>query len=178
MPHAIELFFDDDSDLRIRKLWERLAGLGATYMHSSGARPHLTLAVCDSIDLPAASRLLDGFGENFASFPLQFAATGFFPGEKPVMFLAPKVTSELLQLQEQFHEELSLISPDIWPNYTPAKWMPHCTLAMDLPREQCGQIAGVIDAAALPFEVEVVSLGMVEFRPVKLKHTTRLTLRT
>ena len=177
MPHAIELFFDDDSDRRIRGLWEQLAGLGASYMKSSGARPHLTLAVCESLDLPAACRLLDGFGENFASFPLQFAATGFFPGEKPVMFLAPKVTPELLKLQEQLHEELSLISPNIWPHYTPGQWMPHCTLAMDLPREQFNQIPAVIDAAALPFEVEVVSLGMVEFRPVKLKHTTRLTLR-
>ena len=174
MPHAIELFFDDTSDLRIRGLWDRLADLGATYMRDSGARPHLTLAVCDNIDFPAARHLLDRFAETVAGFPLAFSAIGIFPGENPVVFLAPKVTPELLKLHAQFHAELAALTPNLWPHYAPAQWMPHCTLAMDLPREQFAQLPALSDAAALPITVEVVSLGIVEFRPVKLLHSAGL----
>jgi hypothetical protein len=58
--HAIEMLFDDQADAAVRSLWRTLSGAGlpslATLTHRRH-RPHVSLAVCESLDGADLARL-------------------------------------------------------------------------------------------------------------------------
>ena len=136
MAHALELFFDPDSEAKVRRLWDRLAAAGlpslATRTHRRH-RPHVTLVVAERID---AARLQDGRDRLAASHlditlhsPAVFQRSG-------VLYLSVVPTLALLRLHQQVHAALadSLVAP--WQAYAVGAWVPHCTLAQGLTREQ------------------------------------------
>jgi 2'-5' RNA ligase len=172
MPYAIEMYFDAETDFRIRALWEEFASIGASFMHDSGARPHVSLAVCESADLPATRQLLDRFAGATSGFPIAFSSLGMFPAAEPVAFLAPKVTSELLALHARFFSEFATVARDCWFHYSPSQWVPHCTLAMGLESHQIGRALDISHAAGLPLLGIVSEIGLVEFRPVRQLYAT------
>jgi 2'-5' RNA ligase len=174
MPYAIELYFDATTEARIRGLWGALESIGAATMREGDARPHVSLAVCGSIEVPAAGELLDRFAKTVESFPLTFASVGMFCAAAPIVFLAPKVTMELLVLHERFFAELQKVSRDCWRHYEPAQWVPHCTLAMELAQDKIARTIGIGQGAGLPFTGVVSEIGLVEFRPVRQLHVARL----
>lgn len=48
MHYAIELFFDEETEQRVRRLWHECAELHATdYMFKNNVTPHVTLLVGD-----------------------------------------------------------------------------------------------------------------------------------
>jgi 2'-5' RNA ligase len=174
MPYAVELFFDPASEKRIRAIWERLAAIGITYLHEGDSRPHVSLAVCDSIAIEPTIHLLDRFAGSTAGFPVTFVSLGIFPGAEPVVFFSPKVTIPLLELHWAFLESFEPMATNIWPNYSPSHWIPHCTLAAGCPPECFEEALEICRAEALPFTAEIVEIGFVEFRPVKPLHSAVL----
>jgi 2'-5' RNA ligase len=136
MAHALELFFDPDSEAEIKQVWDRLEAAGlpslATRTHRRH-RPHVTLVVAERIE---AARLQDGRDRLAATHldvtlhsPAVFQRSG-------VLYLSVVPTLELLSLHQQIHAALadSLIAP--WGTYSVGGWVPHCTLAQGLTREQ------------------------------------------
>ncbi len=81
MPFALQLFVDPVSDTAVRSLWEELASTGLSSLRDSGNRPHFSLA-------------------------LSIASLGIFPGEQAVVFLAPIVIPDLLDLHREVHQLL------------------------------------------------------------------------
>jgi 2'-5' RNA ligase len=175
MPYAVEMFFDMAGDPRIRGLWEEFAALGTPSMRDSGARPHISLAVCDSVAVPAACQLIDRFATATFSFPVALSSMGLFPAAAPVAYLAPKVTSELLSLHARFYSEFAVIAHQCWSHYSPSAWVPHCTLACGLPTQQLSPALEIGRAAELPILCTVTEIGLVEFHPVKQLHATSLS---
>jgi hypothetical protein len=47
---ALELALDDVAAMAVRKLWGELAAAGFTFPAMSGANPHISLAIWDTID--------------------------------------------------------------------------------------------------------------------------------
>jgi 2'-5' RNA ligase len=174
MPYAIELYFDAATEARIRGLWEEFESIGAGSMREGDARPHLSLAVCESVNLPAMCEWLERFATSTACFPLTFASLGVFATAAPVVFLAPKVTPELLALHAGFFTNLKGTTQDCWPHYAPSQWVPHCTLAMRLARDQMERAVGICQGAGLPWTGVVSEIGIVEFRPVRQLHVVPL----
>lgn len=174
MPYAVELFFDPASERRIRSIWKRLAGVGITYLHESDSRPHVSLAVCDSIGIEPTIHLLNRIAGSTAGFPITFASVGVFPGAEPVVFFAPKVTVRLLEFQRAFLESFETVATHIWQHYSSPQWIPHCTLAAGCPTECLDEVLEICRAETLPFTAEVAEIGFVEFRPVKPLHSAAL----
>ena len=51
MPYAVELLFDAEGETRVRCVWKALKAAGlSSYMVDSESRPHITLAVYDSLE--------------------------------------------------------------------------------------------------------------------------------
>ena len=146
MSYAIELALDAAAAAAIRHLWRELDDAGITYMARSGARPHVSLGVWETVDPSTAEAALTRFASETAPLPLTFASIGLFPGV--AVFLAATVTSELLDLHARVHNRSADIGAAPWDHSRPGVWVPHCTLATDLAKDQ--------------FEI-----GLVEFRPVK-----------
>jgi 2'-5' RNA ligase len=170
MTYAIELFFDAPSETRIFSLWDTFAGFGAPSMRSGDQRPHVTLAVADSVDLSATRQLLDSFALALKPFSISFAALGLFPSSERVAFLAPKNTPELLALHERFFFQFSSVAQSTWSHYAPASWIPHCTLTVGLATEQLSSAFDAVHSFGLPLDCTAVEIGLVEFFPVKQLH--------
>lgn len=104
MGYAFELFFDRRSEAPLRDIW---AALKAENLFSdalsSGSRPHISLAVCDHLDTGSASSKLDGFCSQRKPFELHLSSIGVFPSDSNVVFVAPAIAEELIQIHRDFH---------------------------------------------------------------------------
>jgi 2'-5' RNA ligase len=136
MAYALELFFDPHSEAEIKRVWDRLdaAGLAslATRTHRRH-RPHITLAVAERIE---AARLQEGRDRLAATHldvtlhsPAVFQRSG-------VLYLSVVPTPALIRLHRQVHAALHDSLVALWGAYAVGAWVPHCTLAQGLTREQ------------------------------------------
>jgi 2'-5' RNA ligase len=50
--------------------------------------------------------------------------------------------------------------------YQPGKWVPHCTLAMDMDISQLEKAISICADVQLPIEMKADEIGAVEFLPV------------
>ena len=176
MGYAIELFFDDASERAVRRTWDGLgAALGKPSLSELGARPHVSLAVYDdSLETNGfPERLLD-FARSVAPFEFKLSSVGTFPGSEGVVFLAPVVTLRLLEVHARFHEVFSKHDHAGMGYYLPGNWVPHCTVAIDLPAAEVREAVGYCREAFRPISGRFQEIGLVEFRPVKELCTFKL----
>jgi hypothetical protein len=47
----------------------------------------------------------------------------------------------------------------VWPEYRPGWWVPHCTLAMPLSGDEAGRAVTALDRTDLPFDVAVAEMA-------------------
>lgn len=167
MSFAIEMSLDPVSAETVRRVWRDLAVSGVTPgMHQSGARPHVTLGVCDRLDVEGCSRFLADFAAANPAPMVRFSSIGIFATDPAAVFLAPVVTADLLALHNRFHEWFREVAGDPWAYYLPGQWVPHCTLAMELPLAGVPRAVDVCRAVRLPLDGRLEEVGVVEFRPV------------
>lgn len=168
MPFAIEMFFDAKSEEMVRGIWRILHEKNiSSYMFTSGSRPHITLSVLNSIDMLEFSQKLKTFAEESNSLEMKFGSIGAFPGAEGVLFLSPTVTYGLLKLHESFHNVFDCYKKEVWNYYLPGLWVPHCTLAIDLHKNNLPLAMECVLDNYQPINARIEEIGIVEFRPVK-----------
>jgi hypothetical protein len=168
MPFAIEMVLDGESADTVRGIWRDLAETGvAPEMHESGARPHVTLGVCDGLNVEACSTFLEEFAAAISALTVRFSSIGIFGIDPAVVFLAPAVTPELLDIHLRFHQRFSDVADSPWAYYLPNRWVPHCTLTTDLPLASVPRVVGVCRTLRLPLDGRLEGVGIVEFRPIR-----------
>ncbi|MBI2204611.1 MAG: 2'-5' RNA ligase family protein [Candidatus Rokubacteria bacterium] len=166
MPYAVELDLDPASGALVRQLWRALADVGVTWMEESGATPHVSLAIWDRIDHRAFDAELARLAADTRPMPITFDAVGTFPAG--AVFLRPVPDPALVDLQRRCHARLSPFAAEPWTYYLPHAWIPHCTLAMDVPPDRMAEVLAVARRAPLPIAGRLEAVGIVEFRPVRL----------
>lgn len=174
MPFAIELYFDAASEAKLRALWNALVACGVRLERHNASRPHLSLAVCDELQIERTEALVNGLASTSEQFSLVFPALGIFPGAKHVLFLAPKVTPELLLLQRNFLSQFQSAANGLWEHYLPDRWNPHCTLAARIPRSRLANALAECQTLELPLECTVTEVGIAALRPVELRFAAPL----
>jgi 2'-5' RNA ligase len=165
MPYALELALDDRAARAVRRAWEELADAGITYMVRSGARPHVSLGVWDTIDRVAFEAELARFAVETMPVPITLATVGRFSAD--VVYLAPIVTAGLIELHADAHRRFAPHGAAPWQHYAPGAWVPHCTLALDLTGQQLETALRIAGRTPLPLESRLVEVGIIEFRPVR-----------
>jgi len=165
MPYAVELALDPESAAVVRRAWRAMNDAGIAYVAGSGARPHVSLGIWDTLDHDRAEAELKRFAAETSPVRLTFASVGLFPGV--AVFLAPAVTAELLDLHAGFHRRFERFGQASWDHYRPGAWVPHCTLATDLEPDQFGSALAIAGRVPLPLGCRLVEVGIVEFRPVR-----------
>ena len=101
--YAIELYFDPAAERALRELIDQLSTRGIRSSRPAAARPHVSLAVFDRVNVERVSASLGEFARGCSAMRLQLASIGRFPGDEGVVFLAPIVTRELLELHAVLH---------------------------------------------------------------------------
>ncbi len=139
-------------------------------MRDLGYGAHITLAVYDEMDGRAGQEAIASLIEDTAAIPLRCAGFGIFPGPPCCLWLVPVVTPRLADLQAGLIAAL----PTGHPHYSDG-WIPHLTLADDLPDTAAAAAAvRLLGPAALPISGTLHRIDIVRFRPVEIVWSTAL----
>src|SRR5699024_702690 len=84
-----------------------------------------------------------------------FASLGIFLLDPPVLFAAPVVTSDLLAQHGWLHGRLDGIALRPDPPYLPGSWVPHCTIAADLPTSALPGVVTLASQLPMPLAKQV-----------------------
>lgn len=166
MAIAVEMFFDHESDWAVRDLWQSLAGVNSS-MDEMNYTPHISLAVYDDIDLAALEGILASLSRCLP-LSLKLSATGLFPGQEGVLFLAPAPTEQLLDLHREYHSLAGNWAKSLWPHYRSGLWYPHCTLAVGLKDGEVSLALNLVRQDFAGLEIKVQSLAAVLYPAAKV----------
>jgi 2'-5' RNA ligase len=136
MVHSVELLFDAETDVAVRRLWGDLTDAGVRSLASSTSpsnRPHVTLSVAEHMD----DAVNDALRPLLSGLPLPLECTLGAPmlfGRGPFTLVRLVIPSaELLALHAEVHAVcLPHMSPGALPHADPGRWTPHVTLARRL----------------------------------------------
>ena len=67
-----------------------------------------------------------------------------------------------------FHDVFADLREDQWPYYLPDSWVPHCTLAINIKKEEILKALDNVIRDYRPKSAEVVRVALVEYHPVKI----------
>ena len=166
MPFVAELYFDAPTEARIRGAWKTLDEAGISdSMPKGGYRPHISLGVCDRLEINPLAQELSIFAAGVTPFQLSFPNIGIFSTSKGVVYLGATVTAQLLNVHTTFHEIFKKHAKEQREYYTVGQWVPHCTLAFGLSEDQIAEAVTVCRQVDLPVSTEVKEIGLVEVSP-------------
>lgn len=163
MPIAIILGFDDESTAVLNRIFKRLKENKFNSYYEL-VRPHITLTSYETIDFQVAKERLSQFSACFTPFRIQFSSFGYFPSEESVLFLNPKANIELLGIQQKVFE----LFKDFRDERTTGTWVPHSTLATNVPLKKIGKAIDIakkdiVMKEGAPFFVDAESIWTVDF---------------
>jgi len=167
MPYAIVLYLDHHSEDLVKGFWKQLAQNDiSSEILDSGIRPHITLAIFEELYCQPCDNELARLAPKTAHLKILVSHLGVFPQPEMVLFLAPTPTSELLNFHKKIHSLLSKDAIKPWEMYQPGKWVPHCTLALNLDQNQLNKAISLCGEIELPLQMRATQIGAVQFKPV------------
>lgn len=173
---SVELHFDAKSAQTLRELRQNLyRSLQLEDNDEPFTSPHISLAVYRRLNFEQEKADLSAFARSTAPFKVCFSSIGVFPGELDVLFLAPVVTSELLELHHAFHSLFQHSEKYCWPYYRTGQWVPHCTLGTNIPKHKTPLALANLLELKFPIKARVKSVAVIEFPPVKTLYSFRLS---
>lgn len=165
MPYAIELYLDKETSMKINEIYSTLRESGINI--DEGTRPHVSLCIYEYLPIVEFENDLKQFAKETRPFEVIFSHVDAFQTEQPVIFLAPEITPELLDVHRKFHDSFSKYGDDVWEYYKPKVWVPHCTLCMDLSQDMYKSATEILKGVKLPINARFEKIGTLEFRPNK-----------
>jgi 2'-5' RNA ligase len=158
---AVCLLLDDRADAAVRRLWRRLedAGVPTLLTHTHGHHvPHLTWAALRSYEVEDVQAALGAVPEQ-PPVPLHLDAFGTFRRSR--CWLAPAVTSPLVERQAAVVTALAETGADLHRHYAPGAWVPHVTLAPRLHLRDLATVAALV-YDVLPIEASGRSSVLID----------------
>jgi 2'-5' RNA ligase superfamily protein len=180
MAFAVVLFFDPATEATVRRVGRGLVIPDVTPVDPfvGDLRPHVSLGVCEDLDTRRFRSDFMAFAAATPALEFTFGSLGVFSaGDEGVVFLAPIVTHGLLSIHDAFHTLFTRYAVAEMDYYLPGNWVPHCSLALHVPRDR---VAAAVDAssrlAGLPLRGRFESMGLFQFQPAKDIYTAPLAL--
>ncbi|MGL4964030.1 MAG: 2'-5' RNA ligase family protein [Inquilinus sp.] len=176
MPFAVHLDLDPPSAAALTPLIDAVERADPDAMTPRRAQvaPHLSLGVYDRLDAAAMSASLQRFAALQPACDIQLSSLGLFPGPPAVLFAAPVVAAELLDLYGRLHHAAARFVPHCWVHYLPGDWVPHVTLGEGMRPALVPAAIGNAIAAWQPRAAVLNRLSLVRFHPVELLWSTAL----
>lgn len=172
MPFAINIRSDNETAQPIRELWQRLQDFEpAPTMQAMNYPPHLTLAIYEDVPESELFAAVDGVAAG--PIKVRFESLGCFtPPNGLVIWAAPRVTRPLRRLHQSIHSRID--TQRCHANYRPKRWIPHCTLALNVAPEFRAEAKALTEQALPPFEVAFDVVDCTSFHPVEVLRERRL----
>ena len=179
MPFVVELYFDPSTEASIRGAWTAIdeAGISAS-MPKGGYRPHISLGICEHLELDIFVKELTTFAASITPFRLSLPNIGIFSTSEGVVYLGATATAQLLKVHTAFHEIFKKYAKEQREYYTIGQWVPHCTLAFGLSEDRIAETITVCRQIDLPVSTEVKEIGLVEVSATSCQTLASFSLKT
>ncbi|KAG6578632.1 uncharacterized protein LOC111445566 [Cucurbita moschata] len=165
---AIELYFDPALENQVLKAWNVLARRQiSTQLIEIESRPHITLFSSPFLEPTKVESIVKNFASKQEPLPLSLSSIGSLPSDNNVLFLGPAPSISLLQFQSQLCEAMRKEGIEIGEEYRPGSWIPHCSVAQEVPRARMAEAFCVLRDLKLPVSGYAIDIGLVEFSPVR-----------
>jgi 2'-5' RNA ligase len=166
MGYSFELYFEPWFEENIKTLWKTLAQAGIpSFYERIGGRPHFTLAICEQADESRLSPLLGAFSRTFSAFAINFPAIAFMPGKQCVVYLAPVITSILLDVHASMYTLLEDNGCAPLDRYSPSSWLPHCPISKELSYKDAMKTMELCAEHRILGTTQAIELGYIKMRP-------------
>jgi 2'-5' RNA ligase len=166
------LTLDPASTETIERIEREIADVHALHRpFDSEVGPHITLAACEELDLPACASLLAEWAGGVEDRLVRLESLGVFLLESAVVFAAPVVTRALLALHERAHHGLRELATELAVPYLPDNWVPHCTLAERIPKPLLPEVIALASRLPLPLAGRLDAVQIAEFPAAKIVHS-------
>jgi hypothetical protein len=156
--------FDPKTEAAVRGLWQVIDDAGLpSVMLERDYPPHLTLLVCEGMDLEKLRERLPAFVADHPPLPVAFAGLGVFADLVPVAHLPVTKSPALMAFHSAFWELAAPFVQGESPYYRPDVWFPHLTLDREFPIERSGAILDALLRAPRPAHGLLLNLVIVDF---------------
>lgn len=177
--YTLAMTLDAEAAEVIARIEAEVAAIhGQHRLYGEGVRPHLTFGMFEKVDTDRVGEVLDAFVERFPAIPVTFASLGVFVLETDVVFGTPIVTAELLERHAWLHERLAACTEGPFPPLLPGSWVPHATLAADVPLPLLAPVMAAARAMPLPLEARLERILLARFPIGPVIHERALRAET
>lgn len=167
--YLISIYFDKQTEKRLQSLINRVAeATWENFMIDNKVPPHITVAAVETRREEELIACIDSLicknGCYGVTGDIQWVSVGaFFP---QVLFVQPVLNEYLHNLSVVLSEKLSEIEETIVsPYYQPFCWLPHCTIAKQLTKEQMLEAYKVLQQHFVPMDGRVIKIGVARTNP-------------
>ncbi|GLJ28315.1 hypothetical protein SUGI_0556540 [Cryptomeria japonica] len=165
---AVELYFDPALENQVLKAWNVLARRQiSTQLIEIEARPHITLFSSPILDPSKLQNIIKNFAAKQEPLALTLSAVGSFSTEENVLFLTPTPSLSILTFHSELCDLLKREGIEVSDIYQPDSWVPHCSVAQDVPRNRMAEAFCILRDLKLPISGHIFDIGLVEFSPVR-----------
>ena len=166
MGYAVELYLDAEAQAKVHNLRAQLRAEGIEdLLDAMDETPHISLAVIPDVEDENILNAVAEFAAEQPPIAVTLEAIGSFVGPQNVLFAVPIPSVALLNAHSSLHGQLQAYC-DYLPYYLPGRWVPHCSLAMNLPSEQMGAAFTLLREIFTPISSDLGHIGVIQFRPV------------
>jgi len=163
VPYAIELYFDERTEALIKAIWEKLAEKGVSdRLIKRGSRPHVALAVFEDADPGDLAYQLRQFAKEQAPVEARFEMLGTYCSADGVLFLCPVVSPRFFLLHSSIIKMLSPAVQGLKETCRPNRFVPHCTIAYGLDKENLSKAVALFSNKALPIVGQFSRIGLFD----------------
>lgn len=158
------LYFDDETDAAIRRLWQVIEDAGLpSRMLSLSYPPHMTIIVCENTNLDGMRDRLNDFLRSQPPLAVSFHSLGVFNTPEGVIYLSPVPTERLLAFHSALWAIMEPYSQQVNILYRPGNWVPHVTLDVEVPEKLVGKVIDALRRVELPKKGYLSSLFVADF---------------
>lgn len=163
MPYAIELYFDERTESLIKAIWEKMAEKGVSQrMAQRAVRPHVALAVFEDADPGELAYLLRGLAKEQALVEARFEVLGTYCSADGVLFLSPVVSPRFFLLHSNVLKTINPLVAGMKESFRPNRFVPHCTIAYGLEKENLIKAVALFSNKALPVVGQYNRIGLFD----------------
>lgn len=163
--YLISIYFDEDTEKKLKSLMQRVSqATGNTFMLDNHVPPHITVAAVETKQEDILISCMEELIKKLTCGDIKWVSVGSFSSK--VIFVQPVLNEYLHDLSECLSQELGQMEETLLsPYYQPFSWLPHCTIAKQLTKEELQQAFAVLQNDFVPMDTKVTRIGIAKTNP-------------
>jgi len=163
--YLISIYFDENTERILNSHIQHVAkATGNTFMLDNHVPPHITVAAVETKQEEVLISRVEEVTKKLTCGEIKFVSVGSFASK--VIYVQPVLNEYLHNVSELLSKETGQMKETILsPYYQPFSWLPHCTIAKQLSKEQMQQAFAALSNEFVPMDAMVTRIGIAKTNP-------------